>query len=162
MHKSNQLKSSDTELVVKELKKHKIMVVGGFIFGHPDDTRKTLLENFDYAKKIGVDIQLFNILTPHLKTELRDELIKEGLITNMDDYSKYNHYASNVRTRHLSTDELFKIRNTLDARFPVESGAIFRLFRAYPLYFTGLMFKMLKQEPLNWLNFTTGFLRRSF
>jgi radical SAM superfamily enzyme YgiQ (UPF0313 family) len=162
MHKSNQLKSSDTELVVKELKKHKIMVVGGFIFGHPDDTRKTLLENFDYAKKIGVDIQLFNILTPHLKTELRDELIKEGLITNMDDYSKYNHYASNVRTRHLSTDELFKIRNTLDARFPVESGAIFRLFRAYPVFFTGLMFKMLKQEPLNWLNFTTGFLRRSF
>jgi len=162
MHKSNQLKSSDTELVVKELKKNKILVVGGFIFGHPDDTRETLLENFNYAKKIGIDIQLFNILTPHLKTELRDELIKEGLVTNMDDYSKYNHYASNVRTRHLSTVELYKIRNALDARFPIESGAIFRLFRAYPMFFTGLMFKMLKKEPQNWLSFTTGFLRRSF
>ncbi len=162
MHKSNQLKSSDTELVVKELKKYKIMVVGGFIFGHPDDTQETLLENFNYAKKIGIDIQLFNILTPHLKTELRDELIKEGLVTNMDDYSKYNHYASNVKTRHLSSEELYKIRNVLDARFPVESGAIFRLFRAYPMFFTGLMFKMLKKEPQNWINFTTGFLRKSF
>ncbi len=161
MHKSNQLKSSDTEWVVKELKKYKIMVVGGFIFGHPDDTKETLLENFNYAKKIGIDIQLFNILTPHLKTELRDELIKEGLVTNIDDYSKYNHYASNVKTRNLSTDELFKIRNVLDARFPVESGAIFRLFRSYPMFFTGLMFKMLMQEPQNWFNFTTGFLRRS-
>lgn len=161
MHKSNQLKSSDTELVVKELKKHKIMVVGGFIFGHPDDTRETLIENFNYAKKIGIDIQLFNILTPHLKTELRTELLAEGLITNVDDYSRYNHYASNVKTRHLSTDELFKIRNTLDARFPVESGAIFRLFRAYPMFFSGLMFKMLMNEPKNWLNFTTGFLRKS-
>jgi radical SAM superfamily enzyme YgiQ (UPF0313 family) len=161
MHKSNQLKSSDTALVVKELKKNKMLVVGGFIFGYPDDTRETLVENFNYAKKIGVDIQLFNILTPHLKTELRDELIKEGLVTNIDDYSKYNHYASNVKTRHLSTDELYKIRNVLDARFPIESGAIFRLFKAYPMFFTGLMFNMLKKEPQNWLNFTTGFLRRS-
>jgi anaerobic magnesium-protoporphyrin IX monomethyl ester cyclase len=161
MHKSNQLKSSDTELVVKELKKHKIMVVGGFIFGHPDDTHETLLENFNYAKKIGIDIQLFNILTPHLKTELRTELLAEGLVTNIDDYSRYNHYASNVKTRHLSTEELYKIRNTLDARFPVESGAIFRLFKAYPMFFSGLMFKMLMNEPKNWINFTTGFLRRS-
>jgi anaerobic magnesium-protoporphyrin IX monomethyl ester cyclase len=161
MHKSNQLKSSDTELVVKELKKHKIMVVGGFIFGHPDDTRETLIENFNYAKKIGIDIQLFNILTPHLKTELRTELLAEGLITNVDDYSHYNHYASNVKTRHLSTEELYKIRNTLDARFPVESGAIFRLFRAYPMFFSGLMIKMLMNEPKNWINFTTGFLRKS-
>jgi anaerobic magnesium-protoporphyrin IX monomethyl ester cyclase len=160
MHKSNQLKSSDTELVVKELKKFKIIVVGGFIFGHPEDTRETLLENFNYAKKLGIDIQLFNILTPHLKTELRDELIKEGLITNIDDYSKYNHYASNVKTRHLSTEELYKIRNALDARYPLESGAIFRLFRAYPIYFSGLMVKMLLKEPKNWINFTTGFLKR--
>lgn len=160
MHKSNQLKSSDTEIVVKELKGNKILVVGGFIFGYPEDTKETLVENFNYAKKIGIDIQLFNILTPHLKTELRDELVSEGLVTNLTDYTKYNHYASNVKTRHLSTEELYKIRNALDARFPVESKAIFRLFRAYPLFFTGLMFDMLKREPQNWLNFTTGFLRR--
>ncbi len=160
MHKSNQLKSSDTALVVKELKKHKIIVIGGFIFGQPEDTKETLLENFRYAKKIGIDMQLFNILTPHLKTELREELLKEGLITNIHDYSKYNHYASNVKTRHLSSEELFRIRNTLDARYPIESGAIFRLFRAYPIFFTGLMFKMLKKEPQNWFNFTTGFLKR--
>ncbi len=161
MQKSNQLKSSDTIEVVKELKKYGMLVVGGFIFGYPEDTRETMLSNFNYAKKIGVDIQLFNILTPHLRTELRDELIEKGLVTNLNDYSKYNHYASNVKTNHLSSTELYQIRNRLDARFPVESHAIFRLFRAYPWFFTSLMFKMIKNEPQNWLNFTTGFLKKN-
>jgi len=160
MKKSNQLTTTDTEIVVKQLKENKILVVGGFIFGNPDDRKEDLYKNFEYAKKIGVDIQLFNILTPHLKTELRDELLEEGLITNINDYSKYNHYASNVKTRHLSTEELFKIRNKLDARYTVESGAIFRLFKEYPWFFTKLMFWMMKHEPYNWYNLATGFLRR--
>jgi len=160
MHKSNQLTANDTEIVVKELKKQGILVVGGFIFGNPEDQEKDLVRNFDFAKKIGVDIQLFNILTPHLKTELREELIKEGLVTNLDDYTKYNHYAANVKTRYLSEEELFKIRNKLDARYTVESGAIFRLFKAYPWFFTKLMFWMLKNEPHNWINLSTGFLRK--
>jgi anaerobic magnesium-protoporphyrin IX monomethyl ester cyclase len=156
MHKSNQLTSSDTVEVVAELKKFGILVVGGFIFGHPDDTKQTLIDNFNFAKKIRVDIQLFNILTPHLQTELRDEMLKLDLVTNADDYSKYNHYASNVRTRHLSSEELHKIRDSLDARFPVESGAIFRLIRAYPAYFSSLILKMIWAEPQNWIKFVTG------
>ena len=160
MQKSNQLTTADTEMVVKELKKNGIIVVGGFIFGNPEDKKVDLVKNFNFAKKIGIDIQLFNILTPHLKTELRDELLKEGLITNIDDYSKYNHYAANVKTRHLSTEELYKIRNKLDARYTVESGAIFRLFREYPMFFSKLMLWMLWNEPKNWLNLSTGFMRR--
>jgi len=160
MQKSNQLTARDTEIVVEDLKKQGILVVGGFIFGNPEDQEKDLVRNFDYAKKIGVDIQLFNILTPHLKTELREELIKEGLVTNLNDYTKYNHYAANVKTRYLSEEELFKIRNILDARYTVESGAIFRLFKAYPWFFTKLMFWMLRREPKNWLNLSTGFLKR--
>jgi radical SAM superfamily enzyme YgiQ (UPF0313 family) len=162
MQKSNQLSSADTVDVVKQLKKFGIIVVGGFIFGYPEDNEKTLMENFHYAKKLGIDIQLFNILTPHLQTELRDDLLKQGLITNPHDYTKYNHYASNVRTHHLSSEELFQLRNKLDARFPVESGAIFRLISAYPAYFSRLILKMMVDEPRNWLNFTTGFLTKRF
>jgi len=160
MHKNDQLKSSDIYQVVADLKKYKMIIVGGFIFGYPGDTRETLLTNFRYAKKIGVDIELFNILTPHLKTELREELLTKGLITNPGDYSKYNHWACNVKTNHLSCDELFRIRNWLECRYPVESGAIFRLFSQYPLFFTKLMFRMIRNEPKNWFKFVTGILRR--
>lgn len=158
MKKSNQLISADTVEVVKQLKKFGIIVVGGFIFGYPDDNKQTLAENFQFAKKIGVDIQLFNILTPHLKTVLRDDLLDRGFVTNPDDFTKYNHYACNVKTKYLSEIELFELRNKLDARYPVESGAIFRLIKAYPRFFSSLILKMIVDEPGNWLNFTTGFL----
>jgi hypothetical protein len=82
------------------------------------------------------------------------------MITNISDYTKYNHYASNVKTRYLSSEELFRIRNRLDARYPLASGAIFRLFKAYPWYFTRLMFRMLQEEPQNWINFATGLLNK--
>jgi len=160
MQKSNQLTSKDTIEVVDEIKKNGMMVVGGFILGNPEDTKDTIYENYHFAKKIGVDILLFNILTPHLKTELREELLHEGLITNVNDYTKYNHYDSNVKTRHLSSEELYKIRNKLDARYPLESGSIFRLFKAYPWFFTKLMFWMLQKEPQNWINFASGLLKK--
>lgn len=159
MQKSNQLKSSDTLAVVRELKKYGIIVVGGFIFGYPEDTQDTLLENYQYAKEMEVDIPLFNILTPHLKTQLRDDLLKEGLITNPLDYSRYNHYHCNVKTRHLTAEELYRFRNKLDARYPLESGSLLRLFKAYPVFFTSLMFRMIKDEPRNWFNFATGAFR---
>ena len=160
MQKSNQLTSQDTVEVVDDLKKNGILVVGGFILGYPEDTKDTLLDNYHFAKKIGVDILLFNILTPHLKTELREELLVEGLITNINDYTKYNHYASNVKTKHLSSEELYEIRNKLDARYPLASGSIFRLFKAYPWYFTKLMFWMLQKEPQNWIKFASGLLNK--
>lgn len=160
MQKSNQLTSRDTVEVVDELKKNGILVVGGFILGYPDDNEETLHENYHFAKKIGVDILLFNILTPHLKTELREELLEKGLITNINDYTKYNHYASNIRTRHLSSEELFRIRNQLDAKYPLASGSIFRLFKEYPFFYIKLMFWMLQKEPQNWINFATGLLKK--
>jgi radical SAM superfamily enzyme YgiQ (UPF0313 family) len=159
MQKSNQLKSSDTLDVVQALKKHGIIVVGGFIFGYPEDTETTLRENYNYARKMKIDIPLFNILTPHLKTELREELLREGLVTNPSDYSLYNHYHCNVRTRHLTADELYRIRNVLDARYPLESGSFFRLLKAYPVFFSGLMVRMIREEPRNWMNFATGIFR---
>ena len=160
MQKSNQLTSKDTVEVVDDLKRNGILVIGGFILGYPEDTKDTLFDNYHFAKKIGVDILLLNILTPHLKTELREELLSNGLITNISDYTKYNHFASNIKTRHLSSEELYKIRNKLDARYPLASGAIFRLFKAYPGFFIRLMFWMLQKEPQNWINFATGLLNK--
>lgn len=158
MKKSDQLKSSDTFEVMADLHKYGIIVVGGFIFGYPDDTKDTMMQNFSYAKKLKVDLQLFNILTPHLKTEIREDLLRDGYVTNPDDYSKYNHYASNVRTKHLSSEDIYRIRNKMDARYPVESGGIFRFIRANPAFFMRLMIWMLRNEPKNWWSFVIGVL----
>ncbi|MCX6165110.1 MAG: radical SAM protein, partial [Ignavibacteriae bacterium] len=134
MNKSSQLKSSDAEDVVKELKEYGIIVIGGFIFGYPDDTEETLRANFEYAKRIGVDIPTFNILTPYPNTKVRGELLQQDLITNKFDYSKYDCWEVNIKTKYLSTEQIYKVRNELEARFPIESGALWRMAKKYPAY----------------------------
>jgi hypothetical protein len=43
---------------------------------------------------------------PGPRSEIRDRLIAEGLVTNINDYSRYAGFQVNVRTRHLSAADL--------------------------------------------------------
>jgi len=157
LNKSEQLKSSDTVEVVKELKAYGIIVIGGFIFGYPDDNEETLRANFEYAKKIGVDIPTFNILTPYPNTKVREELLRQNLITNKFDYSKYDCWEVNIKTNHLSTADIYRIRNELEARYPIESGALWRMARKYPMYFAKLIPRWTFTKPQDFFKFLKGF-----
>jgi anaerobic magnesium-protoporphyrin IX monomethyl ester cyclase len=157
LNKSEQLKSSEAEDVVRELKEYGIIVIGGFVFGYPDDNEETLRANFDYAKRIGVDIPTFNILTPYPNTKVREELIRMDLITNKFDYSKYDCWEVNIRTKHLSVEQIYKIRNELEARFPVETGALWRMARKYPTYFAKLIPRWTLTKPQDFFKFLRGF-----
>ena len=86
--------------------KYGIMVVGGMIFGFPDDGEAEIIENYRFLKSIDADTAYCQILTPYPKTEIRRQLIHQELVTNPDDYSRYNGMWANVRTHHLSADEL--------------------------------------------------------
>jgi anaerobic magnesium-protoporphyrin IX monomethyl ester cyclase len=86
--------------------KHGIMVVGGMIFGFPDDEEQDFIDNYLFLKEIDVDSPYCQILTPYPKTGIRQHLLDEGLVTNPDDFSTYNGIWANVRTRHLDADSL--------------------------------------------------------
>lgn len=86
--------------------KNEIMVLGGAIFGLPEDDENAIRKNYLFLNNIGVDVSYCQILTPYPKTQLRENLLEEGLITNHDDYSKYNGLWANVRTKHLSAEQL--------------------------------------------------------
>ena len=86
--------------------KHGMMVIGGLIFGFPDDDADSIKENYEFFKKIGADAAYCQIITPYPKTGMRDDLLAQGLITNKTDLKKYNGLWANVRTKHLSSDEL--------------------------------------------------------
>lgn len=86
--------------------KHGIMVVGGMIFGFPDDGEAEIIENYKFLKSIGSDTAYCQILTPYPKTGIRRELMEQGLVTNKDDLSQYNGMWANVRTKHLDADTL--------------------------------------------------------
>lgn len=86
--------------------KYGIMIVGGMIFGFPDDGEAEIIDNYRFLKSIGADTAYCQILTPYPKTGIRQELLDQGLVTNPDDYSRYNGMWANVRTHKLSSDEL--------------------------------------------------------
>lgn len=103
-HKGDIVNASRT--AVELCHKYGIMVVGGMIFGFPDDEESDIMENYRFLKSIDADTSYCQILTPYPKTGIRQHLLDEGLVTNADDFSTYNGMWANVRTRHLDAEQL--------------------------------------------------------
>jgi|WetSurMetagenome_2_1015567.scaffolds.fasta_scaffold00853_15 anaerobic magnesium-protoporphyrin IX monomethyl ester cyclase len=96
----------NTQRAVALLKDQGIGVFGGFIVGHPEDTRQDISATFRFALHTGVDHPIIQCLTPYPKTKTREELHAQSLITNKEDFSLYNGFTCNVRTRHLDNRQL--------------------------------------------------------
>lgn len=86
--------------------KYGIMVVGGMIFGFPDDSEAEIIANYQFLKSSGADTAYCQLLTPYPKTGIRQDLMDAGLVTNPHDFTRYNGMWANVRTRHLSAERL--------------------------------------------------------
>ncbi len=91
---------------VENCHKYDIMVIGGLIFGFPEDDEKSIIENYQFLNTIGADGSYCQILTPYPKTGMRRNLIDEGLVTNKYNYKKYSGLWANVKTRYLNSDQL--------------------------------------------------------
>ncbi|HPN37679.1 MAG TPA: radical SAM protein [Melioribacteraceae bacterium] len=156
LHKDNQLKVDLTEQVVKELRDLDIIVVGGLIIGLPDDNEKSLIETYNYALKIGITLPIFFTLTPYPKTVLRQELLEQGLITNLYDYNKYNCWEVNVKTKHLSSEEFAKIKNKLEYKYVFESGNIWYFIKRYPKYLAKMIIEQIRLYPKVSVKFLTA------
>lgn len=95
--------ASKTKAVVSEFHDQGIVATGGFIVGNPDDRPADIHDVFRFAREIGLDHVILQCLTPYPKTEIRESLLQEGLITNTDQFEFYNGFIANVKTRHMSS-----------------------------------------------------------
>ncbi len=91
---------------IENCHKYGMMVIGGLIFGFPEDDVESIRENYAFFKEIGADAAYCQIITPYPKTGMRDQLLEQDLITNTMDLKKYNGLWANVRTRYLDSDAL--------------------------------------------------------
>ena len=90
------------------LRQHGIILVAGCIVGYPGDTRESVLRQYTLIKKLKPDVISAQYMTPYPKTVIRDEMMDAGLIANKDDFSSYDGFSCNVRTRHLGRDALYR------------------------------------------------------
>lgn len=144
MNKGNILEK--TKKAIEYLHNNNILIVGGMIIGHSEDKEEDIAQNFEFFDKANIDFYGEQIITPYPKTGMRDILIKEGLVTNTSDYSKYNGFWANVRTKHLSSEDLqflrwkykrkystfFKTTPVFKANFPMVD--LLRIFILRPYY----------------------------
>ncbi|MCA1795715.1 MAG: cobalamin-dependent protein [Desulfobacteraceae bacterium] len=91
---------------VSNCHRYGIMVIGGLIHGFPDDDDAAIIRNYEFFNALKIDAVYTQILTPYPKTGIRQNLKDEGLITNLYDYRYYNGLWANVKTRHLSSEQL--------------------------------------------------------
>lgn len=91
---------------VENCHKNGLMVIGGLIFGLPEDDEEGVRKNYSFLNELEIDATYCQMLSPFYKTPLRDQLISDGLVTNLDHYERYNGYWANVKTKHLESEEL--------------------------------------------------------
>lgn len=96
----------DSRKAVDLLKDQGILISGGLIIGHPDDDRRDIEENFEFLRQLRVDFAGVQFLVPYPKTEMREELKTGGFLVNENDFKRYNGQKANVRTKHLTADQL--------------------------------------------------------
>jgi radical SAM superfamily enzyme YgiQ (UPF0313 family) len=91
---------------IENCHKYGMMVIGGLIFGFPEDDEESIKENYEFFKLIQADAAYCQVLTPYPKTGMRAQLLQQDLVTNKNNYQKYNGLWANVRTKYLSSDQL--------------------------------------------------------
>jgi anaerobic magnesium-protoporphyrin IX monomethyl ester cyclase len=96
----------EAKRAVENCHRYGIMVIGGLIFGLPDDDEEDIKKNYQFLNDLEIDASYCQILSPYPKTKIREYLMSESLVTNDHRYERYNGLWANVRTRHLGADEL--------------------------------------------------------
>ena len=91
---------------VRRLHEAGIICVGGCITGFPQDDVEAMRENLAFFKSLEVDHTIIQIITPYPGTGSREEALDKGYVTNRDVLNSYDGYWANVRTDHLSSEEL--------------------------------------------------------
>lgn len=90
----------------KLLRDHNMGIIVGAIVGYPDDDWESVERSIQLTKQLKGDALYLQYLTPYPKTRIREELKSLGLIANANDFDKYTGMECNIRTKHLSRDEL--------------------------------------------------------
>ncbi|MBM4286583.1 MAG: B12-binding domain-containing radical SAM protein [Deltaproteobacteria bacterium] len=100
---------------VKLIKKAGIGVSTFFMVGFPFETISTLNDTINVIKKLKCDRILYSIFTPYPGTEAYYYCLQEGLITEDDDLSLYNHQSPlNCFTPYIPPDKFRELASNLE------------------------------------------------
>ena len=126
---NKKLDPSEVEMGVKWTHNAGIRVLGHFIFGMPGETKQTVRETIDFAKRLKIDIASFNMGVPHPGTPFHDYLMENGLVheTLWENYDPGNTDAV-YELPTISNAELSELTKQAYREFYFRPSKIFSMF----------------------------------
>lgn len=119
---------------VKNIHKNKMAVIGDFMFGFDNDTKKVFDETLKAINKLKIDVADFSILTPFPGTPIYNILKKENRIIE-DKWSKYNMYNVVFQPKNMNADELRYGIKKMYNTFYSNKNTFKRIIRSFRLGF---------------------------
>ena len=92
---------------VKHCKELGITIHGAFIMGLPGETRETIRETIDYAKKLDLESIQVSLASPYPGTEFWEQCKREGWIASENYIDNSGHQMCVINYPHLSNQEIF-------------------------------------------------------
>ena len=106
-----------------------IQTVGYFILGLPGETINDINKTIELAIELDCDYASFNNAIPIIGTDLRDEVIKDGLLENKDDINIYDgSYTPVIKTKELTRDLVNEMRRVALKKFYLRPTYIIKRF----------------------------------
>lgn len=97
----------DYRVVIRELHKRGVAIMGCFVFGFDNDTEDTFAQTVEFVNETGIDLPRYAILTPFPGTALFRRLREEGrLIT--EDWQWYDGQHVVYRPANMSPERLLE------------------------------------------------------
>ncbi len=118
-------KLGDAEKAIALCKKYGIKSYGLFLIGLPWETKETVRQTIDFAKKLDPSFLDFNIAYPLPGTEYY-KIAKEMKLFEEGDLSKGDYARPIVHTLYMKTDELVKLRKRALLEFYLRPSYMFR------------------------------------
>jgi len=117
-----------TRRVIEEMHRYNISVLGSFVFGLDEDDSGTFDRTNDFARRLNLDIVIYNLLCPFPGTELYGTLSDAGRILDRN----WNHYDIEhvvFEPKQMSAETLYRERRRVYRRFYTYPAIARRLVR---------------------------------
>lgn len=111
-------KPNITEEVISIFKKKypQVFLQGTFIVGHRKESRNSLMNLGEYAKRLGLDFPAFHPLTPVPGTVMYDEAIAKGWLKDVD-FDEFDWSTPVMDSEYLSREEILNITAEITADY---------------------------------------------
>ena len=106
--------------------KLRIRVAAFYVLGLPGDTRESILETIEYAKRLDTQVAEFYVATPFPGSPLYEE-VKGKLLT--EDLTRYDAFTPVFEHEHLSCEEIARLREMAFTRYYFRPRYLFNYFR---------------------------------